>query len=123
MANNSEPSVHFTYLNEEAIESDLKCSICLDPFSDPRIHSSCGNMFCGGCISKLALCPLCREETGDSGSAPKAPLYVKNKIDSLKVVCTGCRRTFARSEFETHSKSCIKGTGYNCPIDPSILLK
>jgi hypothetical protein len=49
-----------------ALYEELKCAICLDPFTDPRILNLCGHTFCLGCIVQIERnssselkCPIC----------------------------------------------------------------
>ncbi|PRP88866.1 hypothetical protein PROFUN_00334 [Planoprotostelium fungivorum] len=54
----------YEYVNESAIDEDLICCICLEPFVDP-VARSCGNTFCRRCIKDLERCPKCREHCTD----------------------------------------------------------
>ncbi|XP_042310941.1 LOW QUALITY PROTEIN: E3 ubiquitin-protein ligase TRIM39-like [Sceloporus undulatus] len=55
---------------EEAI-----CSICLDPFQDPVMITSCGHNFCRACITQCqCLCPQCRTRFPPSSLRPNREL-------------------------------------------------
>jgi len=93
----------FNYVNEELLEEDLKCSICLEPLFYPRVHS-CGNMFCNDHLKDLSQCPLCRTTLEQSLTNP--PLYILNKLNSLKVSCPRCNSIQERGTFDDHMTKC-----------------
>jgi len=48
---------------------DLKCPVCKEVYTDPRILS-CGHTFCRPCIGALSerACPICRKQFIFSGT-------------------------------------------------------
>jgi len=54
----------FEYENELSIDSKLLCSICLNPFLQPK-WTPCKHIFCSDCIElwlkKDSSCPICRQ--------------------------------------------------------------
>lgn len=104
------PSAGYTYVG--TVDADLDCSICLHLLVDPAVHASCGNMFCGTCLKDLTECPLCRGGL-ESSAVTTAPLFVRNKLSALLVVCELCHRTMGRGEISAHLSGC-KGPTVPC---------
>lgn len=102
----------FTYINENQIDDELKCTICADPFRSPMNCLKCGNTYCQPCISKWmekqTSCPSCR----DVGSQfqPVISRVVLNQLNRLLVQCKLCQQVnIQRSNFSDHiSTSCPK---------------
>jgi hypothetical protein len=111
--NNSIEIGSYNYADEENIDKGLICSICLNPFIDPVVYS-CGNMFCANCAAAVKSCPLCRKK--DCNPAGKVPLFVKNSLDSLKVLCDICKAETARSDLQAHFEQCPQGICYFASI-------
>eukprot|EP01105_Mastigella_eilhardi_P006993 TRINITY_DN18472_c0_g1_i1.p1 TRINITY_DN18472_c0_g1~~TRINITY_DN18472_c0_g1_i1.p1 ORF type:complete len:291 (-),score=83.63 TRINITY_DN18472_c0_g1_i1:48-869(-) len=100
-----ETQLTFTYEHEDGIDADLKCCVCLSPLRDPVVHAACGNMFCAECVRALLRCPLCRAAC-DARSLVKAPLFVKNKLGLLHVVCGGCGCVVEHGRWCDHAPRC-----------------
>jgi len=96
---------NFLYVDEESIHHDLKCSICLDPLLEPKMHS-CGQMFCSNCIEGLGDCPICRKACSSQGDMLPVPLFVRGQLDELKVLCPDCAAHITRKSLSDHYKSC-----------------
>ncbi|CAF0840624.1 unnamed protein product [Adineta ricciae] len=111
----------YEYVNETAIDENLKCSICNDPFQRP-VHTQCDHTFCYACIapwvSSNKSCPTCRSTISDIQElkAIKTRL-VLNMLDSLPVKCKTCGSTnIERGNFEDHVKVCQRKSmhSYSC---------
>jgi len=101
----------FAYLNEDEIDSELKCSICSEPFQSPLNCKSCGNTYCQQCINnwlkQQSSCPSCRRL--GSTFAPVITRVVINQLNRLLVQCELCeQKNLQRSNFSDH-------LNYHCP--------
>jgi hypothetical protein len=45
----------FKYVDEAGLPEDLKCSVCLEPFMDPVMHTQCRNVFCSTCLLYVSI--------------------------------------------------------------------
>ena len=105
-------SIEYTYLNEDDIDSELKCSICNDPFQSPMNCLECGQTFCERCIFLWSkdhpTCPLCRRERSYYG--PVISRVVRNQLDRLAVRCSLCEEeNIQRGNFHAHlTNTCPK---------------
>jgi len=98
-----------------AIDPDLICPICHEPFSDPIEVSSCEHVFCKDCLSPLfnsgkdANCPICRCKFTQN-QIKDAHRFVKNSLGKIPVQCTnhahGCSWQGIRSNCSSHLESC-----------------
>ena len=93
----------FEYVNEDEIDEELLCPVCLDPFEDGVTHNIdlCRNCFCRSCILPLKDCPLCRESVSENELTP-IPRLVYNAVNKLKVTCKTCSIETVRGEFASH---------------------
>jgi len=102
----------YTYINEDHIDIELKCTICHEPFQLPVNCISCGNTYCQLCIKKWmeqqSSCPSCR--TTGNAFLPVISRVVLNQLNRLVVQCTLCQQTnIQRSNFNDHiSCTCPK---------------
>jgi len=94
----------FEFVDEDDIDKDLQCPVCLEPFEDGVTHSAndCRNCFCRKCIESLPRCPLCRGNVVASELTP-IPRLVHNAINKLPVSCNKCGHVCARSDYKDHS--------------------
>ena len=73
--------------DKEFVEVVLACSFCKEPFSDPRVVTTCGHNLCVRCLQAIAsqhprghvTCPSCHSVTviadaADIAKLPKPPL-------------------------------------------------
>lgn len=109
-ASSLENGVHFSYVNENAIEGDLRCPMCHQVFSDPQMFQ-CGDMFCSKCINVLKTehesskkasgmnCPSC---STDVTSTLAVPRMISNMLGNLKVTCCTCNKEMSRAAFTNH---------------------
>ena len=104
----------YTYVDEEKIDIELKCTICDEPFQSPVNCLECGNTFCQACIRSWAIrqtsCPSCRKI--DSKFEPVLSRVVLNQLNRLIVRCTLCdQRDIQRSNLIDHlAATCPKQT-------------
>jgi hypothetical protein len=94
----------FIYVDENKIEDDFICSICLDPITGPTQHG-CGNMFCRNCIIPLKDCPICRKVSRNQLTEVTLKV-VLNHLNSLKVMCPNCEEQMPRISFPKHPSRC-----------------
>ena len=81
-------------MDEEAIEKELNCSICLDTYTDPKILQ-CFHVYCQKCLVRLVIrdqqgqlslsCPICRQVTPvpASGTAGLQSAFHINRLLEL----------------------------------------
>lgn len=101
----------------EYVESDpdLICLLCLSIFEDPIVHPNCGNMFCKQCSLKLDKCPLCRVHWDPAKTCQTPPIFVKKKLDELKVRCNFCSSETARGDYDSHTRKYCTNRIVDCP--------
>ena len=99
---------HYSYVNEDLIDSDLKCTVCGRPFIKPIVGKKCGHTFCQTCINnwnwnqrELSLsCPVCRTITSYE---PLTTRVVLSQLDRLLVRCSYCyENNIQRGNFTDH---------------------
>ncbi len=89
----------------DSVLSNLKCNICLGVLRQPRLHASCGQMFCAHCLDKWSqsstsqsskiklVCPLCK---GDNRyTFIEAPKAIKNLLHHVNILKLNKRRRCA----------------------------
>ena len=109
--------MNYRYINEEQIDTELKCTICDEPFQAPMNCNLCGNTYCQLCISKWMQiqlsCPSCRQT--EVRFEPVISRAIVNQLNRLLVQCQLCLETdIQRSNFTDHlSCTCPKQT-VNC---------
>jgi len=107
----------FMYAEGPSVEADLICMVCHEPLLEPVIEVACGQMFCSQCLhdwlQREATCPHCRQPLDITKISPP-PRFVKNKLDSLLVVCPVCRQNFERSLLAGHIASCPQDCELGC---------
>ena len=120
----------YEYINENEIDTELKCVICRQPLQSPVSLSACNHTFCTECIktwlAQNPKCPTCRETVvprerngpWTATASPYVPInsrIVLNQLDRLLVRCSLCDETnIQRYHWQTHEKNCIKKT-VSCP--------
>lgn len=92
--------VHFNYVNQKDIQDDLKCGVCKNVLSHPKMLQ-CGDVFCNNCISKSqeSKCPTC---LSDSVTALPAPRILVNMLNGLQVSCLTCTKVLSRNNMDDH---------------------
>ncbi|KAG9127493.1 hypothetical protein FRC07_013031 [Ceratobasidium sp. 392] len=115
---------HYSYV--DAVNSNLVCCICRNPFVEPTTSSTCGHTFCRACIVHALevspCCPIDRSQLGPTdlqlASAVAHPALVRNMVDELLVECPhaplGCAHTAQRHLIEAHAAGCTY-TPVPCP--------
>jgi hypothetical protein len=98
-------STLYTYINEDEIDSELKCTICNEPFQSPFNCTECGQTFCQECISlwrqQQNSCPSCRKI--ESTFTPVISRVVINQLNRLLIQCSLCQQTnIQRHNFSDH---------------------
>ena len=107
----------YTYVDEEKIDIELKCTICDEPFQLPVNCLECGNTFCQACIrswtARQTSCPSCRKI--DSKFGPVVCRVVLNQLNRLIVRCTLCdQRDIQRSNLKDHQAATCPKQTVNC---------
>ncbi|QRV94185.1 Zinc finger, Rad18-type putative [Ceratobasidium sp. AG-Ba] len=122
---------HYSYV--DAVNSNLVCCICRNPFVEPTTSSTCGHTFCRACIAHALevspYCPIDRSQLGPTdlhlaSAVGKCPLdrfflpadsshmhsSVRNMVDELIVECPhaplGCTHTTQRHLIDAHFAGC-----------------
>lgn len=116
--------IRYTYLNEDQIDVELKCSICDEPFQLPMNCKFCGNTYCRTCITQWlhqqSSCPSCRQMVDHF--LPVISRVVLNQLNRLLVECQLCeQKNIQRSDFNDHLMKicpkhivpCTDGCGWN----------
>ena len=96
----------YEYCNEKSIDSNLTCSICLNPFLRPVV-THCQHVFCYECLrswlDQEQSCPICRQDLipGSCDCVTKANFL--KQLGRLKVQCSFCSQTgIRRYRFKDH---------------------
>ena len=96
----------YEYCNENSIDSNLICSICLNPFRQPVV-TACRHTFCWECLRSWSdeepSCPICRRDVlpGRYDWVTKACFL--QQLGRLRVQCSFCSQTgIRRSHFNNH---------------------
>jgi hypothetical protein len=110
----------YQYVDEDDIDDDLICQICLSPHLDPVEVGACEHVFCRQCFldTRTNTCPSCRSVV-DPDSLKKAHRYIIKQLDGLKVFCTnkdsGCDWTGTRDSLSAHLPGCT----HQVPVSPA----
>jgi hypothetical protein len=112
------PFDDYEYLNENSIDAELKCALCMSPFQSPT-SGACGHTFCQGCVqgwvARQSTCPTCRIRTSTEDFRPISTRIVINLLDRLLVRCKRCDQTnIPRGDVNEHEKRCPNQT-ISCP--------
>ena len=110
------PNSNYVYVNEDAIDPNLKCPICKIPFQCPVRLSRCHHEFCKqclkSCLKKRKTCPICCQEVSSLSGQLYKPIttrIVLNQLDELHVQCTLCHQTNIQyGNWKNHVESCPK---------------
>ena len=106
----------YSYVTEDQIDSELKCSVCNQPFVQPMVGKQCEHTFCKVCIDNWYQqnfsCPLCRMNT------PFKPLttrIVLSQLDRLLVRCSHCHQNnIERGNFDDHIQHQCRQVNVRC---------
>ena len=95
----------YTYINDDQIDIELRCTICDEPFQSPVNCTNCGNTFCQVCIIKWMQrqlsCPSCRQM--GNNFLPVISRVILNQLNRLLVQCSLCQeRNIQRTNFNDH---------------------
>eukprot|EP01088_Endostelium_zonatum_P000018 TRINITY_DN1001_c0_g1_i1.p1 TRINITY_DN1001_c0_g1~~TRINITY_DN1001_c0_g1_i1.p1 ORF type:complete len:256 (-),score=25.15 TRINITY_DN1001_c0_g1_i1:48-815(-) len=105
----SKSKVVYDYVEGNYIKEDYICSVCREPLHDPVVEPKCGIMFCRSCLStwfkRSSECPQCRTRT-TMKNLHEVPRFIKNELDSLKVLCPNCSKPHERSNLASHIQDC-----------------
>lgn len=108
----------YEYMNEDSIDNELKCSLCMQPFRAP-VSAGCGHTFCQECISQWvmhsATCPTCRNRTQAKEFQPISIRVVINQLERLRMKCKRCNQAnIERGNINEHEKRC-PNQSVSCP--------
>lgn len=110
------PRPTLKYVAESNLDEDVICSVCTEPFFEPVMHQSCGNVFCASCVRSLENCPLCRSPLKDK--LQDVPRLIKNRLNALMVHCPACQvARIERGNLQAHLLTCAAETS-NCAASP-----
>jgi hypothetical protein len=96
----------FDYIKTEAIDEELKCPICLDPFFEPVVLKCCEHTLCKKCADPCNECPLCRRMHKPFTNPPR---LIMNMLSQIDVSCQVCCAVVKRDSFPSHVRDV-------CPI-------
>ena len=111
---------NYEYVNKGSIDSELICSICYYPFSDP-LSTPCGHIFCRKCITDSINagnieCPRCRQRLVSVNNRAPASRIVWNMSDHLLARCLFCGKTgLQRGNFNDHVSNGCSEVPVPCP--------
>lgn len=108
----------YSYLNEDNIDNELKCPLCMQPFQVP-VSAECGHTFCQVCInqwaSRQSTCPNCRLDTSKGAFRPLSTRIVLNQLERLLMRCNRCNQSnIQRGNINEHEQRCPNQT-VSCP--------
>ena len=102
-------------LKDPGLLEELKCPICLELVNDAK-QTSCGHVFCAGCIKLLNQCPVCRVECQIF-----ADNRIMRQIRNLQVKCLnskqGCEWQGDLGECDNHMTSKCSFAVIPCPLE------
>ncbi|KAG9102718.1 hypothetical protein FRC06_001356 [Ceratobasidium sp. 370] len=116
---------HYSYV--DAVNSNLVCCICRNPFVEPTTSSTCGHTFCRACIDQaLEISPCCPIDRSQLRSTDLhlASAVVRNMVDELLVECPhaplGCTHTAQRHLISAHAAVCpwFRPANAPPPVEP-----
>jgi hypothetical protein len=98
-------------MNEDAIDDELKCAICQQPFREPVSSTRCHHTFCRECIiagiNREKRCPLCRIYSDHAYYQPVRSHPLLNQLNRLLVRCNACQQINIQSgNFQDHARNC-----------------
>jgi hypothetical protein len=89
----------YEYMNEEAINNRLKCTVCGRPFIEP-VLTKCRrkkHTFCRRCIEERIRCehscPTCRQELDTQDFTPITDGVLVDMLDEILAKCISCKMT------------------------------
>ena len=102
-------------LKDPGLLEELKCPICLDLVNDAK-QTSCGHVFCAGCIKTLNSCPICKVE---------CQIFPDNRtmrqVRNLQVKCLnskrGCKWQGDLGECDDHMTRKCSFEEIPCPLE------
>lgn len=94
----------YCYVNEDGIDSNLRCLICQQPLLNPMVGKQCEHAFCKVCINdwykRDSSCPTCRSNTS---FRPLTTRIVLSQLDCLLVRCLHCNQNnIQRGDWSDH---------------------
>ncbi|CAF1154576.1 unnamed protein product [Adineta ricciae] len=101
---------HYQYIDEECIDPELICSLCMSPFQIPT-SGKCDHTFCKLCIEqwidRQPTCPICRIRLYRTGLQQISTRIVLNQLHRLQMRCKRCDRTnIQRGNINQHEEQC-----------------
>eukprot|EP00013_Stygamoeba_regulata_P029831 CAMPEP_0177656140 /NCGR_PEP_ID=MMETSP0447-20121125/15384_1 /TAXON_ID=0 /ORGANISM="Stygamoeba regulata, Strain BSH-02190019" /LENGTH=542 /DNA_ID=CAMNT_0019160191 /DNA_START=32 /DNA_END=1660 /DNA_ORIENTATION=+ len=105
-------AVPFKYVNEDAIDHALTCTlVCMEPLFEPVVTSCCGSYLCKQCATPCDRCPKCRCQPFEFKDCIGArERLLQNQLAVLKVFCmnqeSGCSWTGERGNRDAHVTGC-----------------
>ena len=108
----------YEYMNENSIDCELKCPLCMQPFQKP-VGAACGHTFCHECIrqwtARQTTCPTCRTTTSIEDFHSISTRIVLNQLERLLLRCKRCNQAnIQRGSVRDHEQHCINQI-VSCP--------
>ena len=96
----------YEYEDEGAIDWNLICSICSNPYTEPII-TKCKHIFCYDCIElwfeKNPTCPICREHILEDQYFWLTDESILTQLQQLSVKCSLCeKKQILRTDIADH---------------------
>lgn len=115
----------------QSMSSLLECPICFEPFSDPRMLTSCFHTLCQKCLSDHIThfgedgqfqCPICRasvEIPGDGAEAFPKNFFVNSCMDAVNTTSVEAREeTSSREQLNDKNTVCSNSDGGDLCTQP-----
>ncbi|CAF3730338.1 unnamed protein product [Adineta steineri] len=112
-------NINYEYIDEQSIDANYKCSICMKPFQYP-VTTPCDHTFCQECIQHWlkenhSSCPICRQNLLENQLIPITTRLILNILDKLVVKCLQCEQNdIQRGNFNDHIKKFCSKSILSC---------
>lgn len=105
-----------------AVDENLVCPVCRNPFVDP-VTTSCDHVFCKDCFDQAyriaPICPIDRTRLRPPNHVGSTARIITNQLDALEVRCPnsadGCEKILARSMVQNHVDRYCGYSLVDCP--------
>lgn len=102
-------------MDNEILQQNLRCPICLAIADDPYESSCCGHLFCNKCIKSIKHlnCPICRSSRVNF----RENFFIRNLFNNVGVICPyGCKKSIQISHSKLHRYECEEAM-FKCEIN------
>ena len=102
-------------IEQEILEQNLKCPICLNIVKEPWETTCCGNLFCQKCMKECGTsqCPICRNKKFKF----RKNVFAIYLLTQLEKKCPyGCNKNIKLNKIKEHKYECDESL-FKCRID------